>query len=297
MRRAAAFLLTFLCVPAGMLYAGYPWLALALGLWLPFELPTVLVGYALGAVSAKTVVTAAIVYAALAWGSPLLAALLPPREGQPGQRPGVYLLVIPAYYLLVVGLMLLTRAFVVEPYAVPAASMAPALVPGDQILVRKLGADVVPGAIVVFRHPTLDPPTDFVKRVVATGGQTVEVRGGVVLVDGVALPRVDRGAVSDLQDSLCQPIGERRVYEETLGGRTYRTYSNPEIGRAMADFGPKTVPEGELFVLGDNRDDSADSRLWGFVPAESVEGVVGDVWLAVDPCDGRMRGDRKGPVR
>lgn len=297
LRRLVAFFLTVVCVPVGFLYAGWPRLALAFGLAIPLALPTVLAGYGIGAVPVDAVLPAALALIALPWLTPFVAAALPPRTGHPAQRLAVYVLVVPAYYAFAIAAVVAVRRLVAEPYHIPAAAMAPALLPGDFVLVRKsgLGGPVAPGAVVVFAHPS-KPGTDYVQRVIAVGGQTVEVRDGAAIVDGVAVPRADRGTPPEVLDADCRSFGERRAWEETLGGHVYTTYTNPDFARQTIDYGPAEVPAGHLFVLGDNRDDAADSRIWGFVPAENVKGVVGGRWVSLDPCDGMWRGDRVGPV-
>lgn len=141
-------------------------------------------------------------------------------------------------------LSLVIIAFVVQAFYIPSGSMEPTLQIGDRILVSKLSyrlTTVHRGDVIVFHYP-LNPGKDFVKRVVGLGGETVELRDGVVLINTA-------------------PIKE--LYPTALAGNDRSCTSN---------YGPQKVPAGHLFVLGDNRCNSEDSRFFGFVPAENVVG-------------------------
>lgn len=142
------------------------------------------------------------------------------------------------------ALSLVIITFVVQAFFIPSGSMEPTLQIGDRILVGKFSyrfGDVDRGDVIVFHYP-LNPGKDFVKRVVARGGETVELRDGVVLIDS-------------------KPISE--AYPTALAGGDRACTSN---------YGPQKIPEGQLFVLGDNRCNSEDSRFFGFVPVENVVG-------------------------
>jgi len=141
-------------------------------------------------------------------------------------------------------LSLLIITFVVQAFFIPSGSMEPTLQIGDRILVSKFAYRVGAidrGDVIVFHYP-LNPGKDFVKRVVARGGETVELRDGVVLINDT-------------------PI--RELYPTALAGGDRACTSN---------YGPQKIPEDQLFVLGDNRCNSEDSRFFGFVPVENVVG-------------------------
>jgi len=141
-------------------------------------------------------------------------------------------------------LSLLIITFVVQAFFIPSGSMEPTLAIGDRILVSKFTYRFGPvrrGDVIVFHYP-LNPSKDFVKRVVALGGETVELRDGVVLIN-------------------TSPISE--LYPTALASGDRACTSN---------YGPQKVAVGQIFVLGDNRCNSDDSRFFGFVPDENVIG-------------------------
>jgi signal peptidase I len=161
--------------------------------------------------------------------------------------------------LVALILALGVRAFAFQVFFVPSSSMEPTLQIGDRILVDKLFFDahsLHAGAIIVFKTPKAamnrcsTNDGDLVKRVVATAGQTIESRNGVVYVDNKALPQpyLPRGT----------PLGQ--------------------------SIPPTKVPKNDVYVLGDNRPISCDSRVWGFVPDKSIIGtVVAIVWRSWHP--------------
>ena len=175
----------------------------------------------------------------------------------------------------------LLRGFVVQAFKIPSASMMPTLQIGDYVLVNPLRyglrlpwggwllrwATPQPGDVVVFAGPR-DALQDYVKRVVAVGGERVEVRDKQVLVDGV--PRELDGAYF-------------------IEGR-----SHVQSNDLRDNFGPVWVPPGQVFVLGDNRDQSVDSRFWGFVDVHAVRGKAGTIYWSMDGDDGWVRWERVG---
>lgn len=118
--------------------------------------------------------------------------------------------------------------------------MLPSYHDGDRLLLQKAIADVKRGDVICFHYPR-DPSRSFVKRVVGLPGETIEVRDQEVLINGA-------------------PLSE--------------PYVSPEYNQLPTHFGPAVVPEGSVFVLGDNRDHSNDSRAWGSVPLSLVYGKV-----------------------
>ena len=141
-------------------------------------------------------------------------------------------------------LSLVIITFVVQAFYIPSGSMEPTLQVGDRILVGKFSyriGQIDRGDIIVFHYP-LGPARDFVKRVVGLPGEKVELKEGLVLVNG-------------------KPVSE--LYPTALPGGDRACTSN---------YGPRKVPLGQYFVLGDNRCNSEDSRFFGFVPERNVVG-------------------------
>ncbi len=164
-------------------------------------------------------------------------------------------------YALVIAVFV--RAFFVQAYKIPSGSMIPTLLIGDHILVNRLAYGLrIPytkkkffprhpkrGDIVVFVFP-LDRSKDFIKRVIAVGGETVEVKGEDIYING---------------KRIRDPWGH------------YYTGMSKEI-----HFGPTKVPKGYIFVMGDNRDNSYDSRFWGFVDERDVKGKPMFIYFSWD---------------
>jgi signal peptidase I len=192
-----------------------------------------------------------------------------------------------------VFLALLLRSFVVEAYQIPSGSMIPTLQIGDRIFVNKfiygvrlpfthirLGAIRAPhrGEVIVFAHPR-DRSTDLIKRVVAVAGDTVELRDDVLYVNDLPVARQHLDGECRWQDydERSDRWRERgcEAWQEQLGEASYTTQLLPSGGAAS----PRVrVPDGAVFVMGDNRDDSADSRVFGFVPVGLIAGRAAVVW-------------------
>lgn len=225
----------------------------------------------------------------------LATFILPIRTGQQWQTWWGYLLGTALCYAAVL-LILELRRDVVEPYAIPSMGMAPTLVAGDYVLARKraFGGSIAAGEVVVFTYPQ-DPDVVFIARVGATAGQSLEVRGGSLVVDGQELPREPAVVDPTLTDGDCDPLAGN-AWTETRSGRRYPILTAADPGTRIPDFGPTVVPDGMFFAIGDNRDSSADSRVLGGVRVEDVLGVVSDRWFTVDPCTQAFRTGRVGPV-
>jgi signal peptidase I len=197
---------------------------------------------------------------------------------------------------LAVLLFLLTRAFLVEAFRIPSGSMEGTLLVGDFLLVNKLlyGAEVpfvggklpavrppARGDVVVFQFPP-DPTKHFVKRLVGLPGDTLAMVDGRLLRNGEA--QRERYAVHRDDGTDGRSIEfrwQREFLAPGVDARRYRPTRN--------SWGPIIVPPAHLFVLGDNRDNSLDSRYWGFVPDSLVRGTPMLVYFSVTPDSLRER--------
>ncbi len=203
----------------------------------------------------------------------------------------------------VILIVFLLRSFLFEPFKIPSGSMIPTLLVGDFILVNKftygirlpvINQKIVTlgtperGDVMVFRYPD-DPSLDYIKRVVGLPGDRVEYKDKRVSVNGQRLP------VKQIDDYLSRERMQfSRRYVETLGareheilieedapsfmpqGRTFPLSGNCNYNTASLSC---TVPPGHYFVMGDNRDNSSDSRVWGFVPDGNIVGKAFFIWL------------------
>ena len=169
--------------------------------------------------------------------------------------------------VVAVILALFIRTFVVQAFKIPTGSMETNLLIGDHLLVNKLvyspsfgrlEETILPkkpiqrGHVVVFKFPE-DPTRDFIKRVIGLPGESVEIKDKTIYVDGQAL--------DEPYARFLEPPRSRDDPEYGLHGEGIRD-----------NWGPRVIPEGQLFVLGDNRDNSRDSRFWGFLPEDQVKG-------------------------
>ena len=248
---------------------------------------------------------------------------------------------------LVLSVLLLAwviRSFLFAPFSIPSGSMLPTLFVGDYVMTTKWPYGysrysfpwgfpsfdgrmfaTLPkrGDVVVFRVPGTDE--DFVKRVIGLPGDTIEVRDGMLVLNSEAVPRGNAStfAIPISGNSPCRVVGGATpmvvtqnggqscvypVYRETLpGGRSYQVID--QIDGPGDDFGPVMVPQGHVFLMGDNRDDSLDSRFptdaggIGFVPIENLIGRSSIVFWSTDGSASyakpwtwfsALRGDRLG---
>jgi signal peptidase I len=180
--------------------------------------------------------------------------------------------------IVIVMIVLLIRTFVAQAYNIPSGSMKPTLLVGDFILVNKLVyrfSEPQRGDIVVFKYP-IDPNIDFIKRIVALPGEEVEVRNNQVFINGKPLPLIEVGRGEE--------NGVRKViYEEVLPeGIKHKVQFYEDFPFSRRDFGPVVVPPNHYFVMGDNRDNSEDSRYWGFLPRENIVGKAFVIYFSGD---------------
>jgi signal peptidase I len=196
---------------------------------------------------------------------------------------------------------LLLRAFVVEAFQIPSGSMIPTLDIGDHIFVSKFSYGVgIPftnkrlvefgepqrGDVIVFRYPP-DPSIDFIKRVVGLPGERVELRHNQVFINGQPMAREPvPGACHYSEGRNPEEVRDCELWVEHLGGKAHQVYQDPN--QITQDWGPLVIPARSVFVMGDNRDNSRDSRVWGFVPYDNIKGRALIVWWSRDPAYGGL---------
>lgn len=205
------------------------------------------------------------------------------------------------------GVALLLRAFVVEAFQIPSGSMIPTLEVGDHIFVSKFAYSMgIPftntklmnlglpkrGDVIVFKYPP-DQSIDYIKRVVGLPGETLEIRQNEIFINGHPMPRqqVPGSCYTDEVSDTEHPLErlERRpceVWLERLDTKEHSLHQDPIS--EPAKFAPVRIPEGHYFVMGDNRDNSKDSRYWGFVPFELIKGRALVIWWSRDPSRGGL---------
>jgi len=197
-----------------------------------------------------------------------------------------------AFALLIVFMI---RSSVFESFKIPSGSMIPTLQVGDHIFVNKFIYGVrVPftnikfgmeyrkprrGEVIVFIYPK-EPDKDFIKRIVAIEGDTVEVRDNQIFINGVGVPRSHVDGDCKYEDFVEDTARweERRceAWIEDVNGNHYTTVYDKNGG--VHSTRPVTVPKDSVFVMGDNRDNSHDSRFWGFVPFDLIKGKAMIIW-------------------
>ena len=203
----------------------------------------------------------------------------------------------------VLALVLVLRSFLAEPFHIPSSSMVPTLLVGDFILVNKYDYGVrLPvlhtkvlaigepkrGDVVVFRYPG-DTSEDYIKRIVGLPGDHIVYRDKTLYINGVVMAK-DALGVYNGPDA---DGGGAELSKEHLGAVTHEILTIPGgFGRE----GEWTVPEGEYFAMGDNRDNSNDSRYWGYVPEANLVGRAFFIWMNIDAFGNRSLWHRVGNV-
>ncbi len=200
--------------------------------------------------------------------------------------------------LMFIFLLVLLRASVFGNYSVPTGSMNPTILEGDKFYSNKLAyglkipftkIDMVRfkaparGDIIAFRYPG-DESVRYTKRVIAIPGDRIAVRDKRIILNGKAL--------------YLRPVGKTKdilTYEEKLGSLSYNIQHSYHA-TFLDDMEETIVPENCYFAMGDNRDNSSDSRVWGFVPVENIIGKIVFRWMSIDPQSCEMRAERIGTV-
>jgi signal peptidase I len=199
----------------------------------------------------------------------------------------------------VIFAVLILRSFLVEPFRIPSGSMMPTLLVGDFILVNKFSygirlpvwnkkvidlGDPQRGDPVVFRYPK-QPWVDYIKRVIGLPGDKLYYRNKTLYINGEPMPQTLVGRYDGVGSGVRMTGAVKSI--ENLAGVEHSILINPlapdlPMGCQVLRQGPITVPEGHYFVMGDNRDNSNDSRCWGFVPDENLVGKAFGIWMNWD---------------
>ncbi|MCJ7773009.1 MAG: signal peptidase I [Desulfobacterales bacterium] len=179
----------------------------------------------------------------------------------------------PKYLLLLIVLIAalsLTKTYFYQPYKIPAKSMIPTLLAGDHILVNKFFYYVhepLPGDVIIFELPR-NPKQAFIKRIIGKPGDKIEIKAKALYINDIVI------------------------------SEPYTINTDPQIIPQKAQprdfFGPIIVPKNHLFMLGDNRDYSSDSRFWGFLPIDGVKGKVSNIYWSWDNENKNVRWERIG---
>lgn len=203
----------------------------------------------------------------------------------------------------VLAVVWVLRSFIAEPFTIPSGSMIPTLQVGDYVLVNKfayglrlpvLGTEILSvsqpqrGEVMVFKFPA-NPSINYIKRVIGLPGDVLESRNEVLFINGIE-------AFRELQPTLADAeIGEQ-IYLESLNGVRHLTREEEGIQPAGAEWS-YTVPAGEYFMMGDNRDNSNDSRFWGPVAENLIVGRAFYVWMHKEPGLHWPSFSRNGSIR
>ncbi|MBB5409588.1 MULTISPECIES: signal peptidase I [unclassified Paraburkholderia] len=208
-----------------------------------------------------------------------------------------------ASFFPVILVVFAVRSFVIEPFKIPSGSMVPTLLVGDFILVNKFeyglrlpitntritqGSPVHRGDVVVFRYPK-DESVDYIKRVIGLPGDVIEYQDKKLTINGKPVPE------TPLPDYLDEErLGYAKQFQEDIDGRKNAILNNPAVPpfivgaedypyRDNCQYNARgvicKVPPGNLFMMGDNRDNSADSRYWGFAPERNIVGRAFFIWM------------------
>lgn len=199
--------------------------------------------------------------------------------------------------LQALALAIVVRTLIFQPFSIPSGSMKPNLLVGDYLFVSKMSygysrysvsssvdlkfkgriwaSDPVRGDVIVFKFPP-DPSLDYIKRLVGLPGDRIQIIDSIIHINGVPVKRELKGEFLDKESNISVPI-----YQETMANGV--TYETLDIRETVGDnTGVFEVPEGHYFMMGDNRDNSSDSRFTvGFVPAENLVGRAKFVFFSV----------------
>lgn len=209
-----------------------------------------------------------------------------------------YLVELSRSFFPILAIVLVLRSFLVEPFQIPSGSMLPTLQVGDFILVNKFsyglrlpvaGTKVVAlgdperGDVMVFKYPA-DGHTNYIKRVIGLPGDQLRYRDKTLYING-----------EEVEKRFIAALPPVELYQENLGPVTHELFQTSGKRDPRAE-GEWQVPPGQYFVMGDNRDNSNDSRYWGFVPEELIVGEAFAIWMHWESLTSLPSFDRVGSI-
>ncbi len=221
---------------------------------------------------------------------------------EPEERTPVLVEYAKSFFPIIL-VVLIIRSFLVEPFRIPSGSMLPTLLVGDFILVNKFsygvrlplfGVKVIEvgeperGDVVVFRYPR-DPSVDYIKRIVGLPGDHVHYENKTIFINGERVPQKSLGVYTGMGQGL--QVTGASLREEHLGEVNHQILIQTSRKLVEGDF---EVPKGRYFVMGDNRDNSNDSRFWGTVPEANLVGRAFMIWMNWDKTKGGVTWGRLG---
>lgn len=221
------------------------------------------------------------------------------KKREPHQKPH-HLIEYSRSFFPILFAVLLLRSFLIEPFRIPSGSLEPTLLVGDFLVVNKFiyglrlpvwDKKVISishpktGDIVVFRWPP-NPSFDYIKRVIGVPGDTITYHNKILSINGVEATQTFVQYTTD--ESSGNAVAE---YRENLKGIEHEIFRHSDV--PAIDFEVK-VPPNSYFVMGDNRDDSADSRYWGFVGDEYIRGKAFLIWMSWNNKTYMVRWNRLG---
>jgi len=212
-------------------------------------------------------------------------------------------------FLIAAIVALFIRQFIVEAFKIPSGSMIPTLTIGDHLLVNKfIYGPRVPftdtrifvwkepkrGDVIVFKYPD-DEKKDFIKRVVGLPGDKLEIKKGKLLINDQLVPVVETGEYVDKEHRFGKSYDiKAKLLEEQLGNVTHKIQYLRD--QSDYDFHAVLVPKDSVFVMGDNRDNSQDSRFWGFVKYNKILGRALIIYWSWDGNGRWVRWERIGSL-
>ncbi len=219
------------------------------------------------------------------------------------EKPDPLLVDYARSFFPVLLVVVVLRSFVAEPFRIPSGSMMPTLEVGDFILVNKFAygvrlpvvrTKIIPGSepkrgdVIVFKYPK-QPEVDYIKRVIGLPGDRIRYENKQLTINGQVIPQEKLGIYPG-DGANGRDVGALLMREDLLGV-VHEILQRPG---AVGPEGEFTVPAGKYFVMGDNRDNSNDSRYWGFVPEENLVGRAMLVWMNLDTHGWHVKPQRIG---